>query len=348
MLNIIQSGLVVVLTVSSFSLWSNEEQQLQKVVGEQERNHQQGAESQKKISRLAEEITDLEIQHRDVLDNIERTRDHNEQLRKEIQDQKETIQSIREQIVEAKETNKDIAPLMQEMLEMLKQLIKADVPFLTEERRERLQKIDAIKDSADVTVSEKYRKIMEAYQREIEYGNTIENYHGFQNIEGKEVHVDYLRVGRLVLIYQTLDEKNQAYWNQQQRKWVELPSRYSKAVKKGFKVAKKQMTPSLLTLPVPAPQLAANYESDQEASAPAPQKPTSEENTDEENELEQPAPASQPAASEENTDGESELEKPEPAPQPAASEENTDGESELEKPEPAPQPAASEENTDGE
>ena len=280
--SVIQVGLVVVLTVSSFSLWSSEEK-LQQVMGEQEKNHQKGAESQRKVSRLAEETADLEAEHHVVLTNIKNTRNHNKQLKKYIQDQKEQIKSIREQIVEAKETNKKITPLMLDMLRMLEQLIEIDVPFLREERLERLKKINDIMDSANVTVSEKYRKIIEAYQREIEYGNTMEDYQGFQNIEGKEVHVDYLRVGRLVLIYQTLDGDKQAYWDQKQRKWIKLPSRYSKAVREGLKIAKKQMTPSLLTLPVPAPQKATNYEllfDQKEKSVLAPQKATSEENTD--------------------------------------------------------------------
>lgn len=284
----IQVGLVVVLTVSSFSLWSSEEKKLQEenklqqVMGEQEKNHQKGAESQKKVSRLAEETTDIEVEHQAVITDIRNTQIHNEQLKKYIQNQKEEIQSIREQIVEAKKTNKEITPLMLDMLRMLEQIIKADVPFSLKDRRKHLQKIKGIMDRANVTVSEKYRKIIEAYQREIEDGNTMDSYQGFQNIEGKDVHVDYLRIGRLILIYQTLDEKEQAYWDQKQKKWVKLPSRYSKAVKEGFKIAKKQMTPSLLTLPVPAPQKATSYTLlfDQEESESAPQKATSEENTD--------------------------------------------------------------------
>ena len=281
--SIIQVGLVVVLTVSSFSLWSSEEK-LQQVMGEQEKNHQKGAESQKKVSGLAEDTADLKNEYHVVLMSIEDTRIHNEQMRRVIQNQKEEIQSIHEQIVEAKETNKAITPLMRRMLITLEELINTDVPFSMEERSEkRLKKIKDIMDSSNVTISEKYRKIMEAYQREIEYGNTMENYQDFQNIEGKKVHVDYLRIGRLILIYQTLDGDKQAYWDQKQKDWVKLPSRYSKAVEEGLKVAKKQINSTLLTLPVPAPQLATVYKLRSDQQLQKNPKPTSTEDTPEEN-----------------------------------------------------------------
>ncbi len=280
--SIIQVGLVVVLTVSSFSLWSSEEK-LQQVMGEQEKNHQSGAESQKKVSNLADETLDLRSQYHVVLTSIEDTRIHNEQMRKVIQNQKDEITSVREQIVEAKKTNKEIIPHMERMLSALEQLIKADVPFLGKERLGRLQKIKNIMDRANVTVSEKYRKIIEAYQRENEYGNTMESYQGLQDIEGKEVHVDYLRVGRLVLIYQTLDGNKQAYWDHRQKQWIKLPSRYDKAVNEGLKMAKNQMAPTLLTLPVPVPQKATDYKDQYLQKTPAKPKPASQKTISEEN-----------------------------------------------------------------
>ncbi|MDE0119739.1 MAG: DUF3450 domain-containing protein [Bdellovibrionales bacterium] len=273
-MNLISFGLTVLLAVSPFFLsakessqtteWlslfsikslyaSNSENQLNKVIAEQIKNHQKGARSQEKISSLAEETGDLVSEYEITLRQIESTRTYNEQIRKLILDQNQEMKSIRTQIVEVKKTGKDIVPLMLEMVKNLEQFISLDIPFLMEERKKRLEEIKKIMDRADISISEKYRRLMEAYQIETEYGRTLEAYQGIKAIKGKKLSVNYLRVGRIALLYQTSDGKKQGYWKQSQKKWETLSSRYSRAVEKGLKIARNQQPPDLLTLPIPAP-----------------------------------------------------------------------------------------------
>ena len=247
----IQMGLAVILAVGSFILEAKEDK-LQQVLKEQGQNHKAGRQSQKKVTVFAEQTQDLKTRHRMTLSRIANTREYNQQLKVLIADQKKEKLSIREQITEVKKTRKEIAPLLQEMLDTLEQFIAQDVPFLKKERQERLKKIKSIMNKANITVSEKYRKIMTAYQTENEYGKTIEAYEGVQDIDGKSVNVNFLRLGRVVFIYQTLDRKKQAYWDQGQRKWQKLPSRYNRAVEEGLLTARKLIAPQLLSLPVPA------------------------------------------------------------------------------------------------
>lgn len=251
-MTLIQIGLTVLVAVSPFFLLADETK-LNQVIEEQIKNHQKGAKSQKKVSALAEETGDIVNEYEVTLQQIESIRSYNKQIQKLIEDQKNEMSSIRTQIVEVKQTGKDIVPLMLEMTKNLEQFIAMDLPFLMEERKKRLKEIKKIMDRADVSVSEKYRRLMEAYQIENEYGKTLEAYQGIQDIDGKKLSVNYLRVGRIALIYQNLNGKKQSYWNQKERKWVPLPSRYSRAVESGLKTARKQQAPTLLTVPVPAP-----------------------------------------------------------------------------------------------
>ena len=65
----------------------------------------------------------------------------------------------------------------------------------------------------DITLPDKYRRVMEAYQIEIEYGRTIEAYNDTITVDGEEYTVDILRVGRLVMAFQTSDGELSGIWN---------------------------------------------------------------------------------------------------------------------------------------
>ena len=133
-----------------------------------------------------------------VLSKIENTKIYNDQLRKIITSQKEEMASIKTQIASLKDTNKDIVPLMVRMVDMLDQFVKMDVPFLKDERSKRVADLKAMLTRADVSTSEKFRRVLEAYQVENEYGRTIESYRDVQTVAGTKLTVDFLRVGRIV------------------------------------------------------------------------------------------------------------------------------------------------------
>ena len=230
-----------------------EQKKLNQVMEEQMDNHKAGAKSQKKVSALSEQTIDLVSEYEGVLHQIESLRSYNKQTRKLIKSQTQEMESIRTQIGEVKQTSKEIMPLMLQMSKNLERFIALDIPFLMKERTNRLQEIKKIMDRADVSVSEKYRRLMEAYQIESEYGRTLEHYEGVQNVNGKTLSVNYLRVGRIALIYQSLDGKKQAYWDKNKKAWAPLASRYKRAVERGLKVAKKELPGELLIVPVPAP-----------------------------------------------------------------------------------------------
>jgi hypothetical protein len=107
---------------------------------------------------------------------------------------------------------------------------------------------------SDVTNSEKFRQIMEAYQIENEYGRTIEAYRGVLPRGDGEVTVDFLRVGRVALVYQTLDESEAGVWRQDARDWELLDSSHRTAIREGLRIARKQIPPDLIRLPVATPE----------------------------------------------------------------------------------------------
>jgi hypothetical protein len=92
---------------------------------------------------------------------------------------------------------------------------------------------------------------MEAYQIENEYGRTIESYRGAVELAGRETTVDFLRFGRIALVYQSLDQADAGVWNQETRSWDRLDSSYRSAIRQGLRIARKQAAPDLIRLPLP-------------------------------------------------------------------------------------------------
>lgn len=203
--------------------------------------------SQKRVDGLAEESRDVADRYRVTLREADGLKLYLQQLRAQLTSQSEEMEVIRAESRELDRTNIEILPLMQRMLASLEQFVNLDVPFLKEDRQTRIAKLKEMMPRADVTVSEKYRRIVEAYQIEMEYGRTIEAYRG----QLREREVDFLRVGRVGLLYQTPDGTETGYWDRDKKDWA-VDDAYADDVKEGLKVARKQTSPNLLIVPMPA------------------------------------------------------------------------------------------------
>ena len=205
------------------------------------------------VSNLSDERQNLLGQYRLVLQQIDRLIAYNDYVERLIVDQEAQITDIGKQLDQFALIERGIVPLMLDSIEILDKFIDLDVPFLLEERKARVARLRTIMDLSDVTVSEKYRQIMDAYQIETTYGRDIEAYTGLLEIDGESRQVDFLRIGRTSLTYQTPDQEETGFWNKQAGQWEKLPNKYQSYVTQGLRVARKQVTPNLLELPIEAP-----------------------------------------------------------------------------------------------
>jgi len=177
----------------------------------------------------------------------------NRQLEEQVRSQEEEAASIERQLVEIDTTNREVQPLMQQMVDTLARFVELDLPFLLEERTAVVQNLQDVMGRADVSTSEKYRLILEAYQAELEYGQTIEAYEGHLGTGADARTVEFARIGRVSLMYRTLDGVETGYWDANQKSWV-VDARYHDAVEEAIRVANEDGPQELLLVPVPAPQ----------------------------------------------------------------------------------------------
>ena len=211
--------------------------------------------SQAKIDRLADETRDLLSDYKTVTKQIDGLKVYNARLQRQIENQMKRVGSIDESISQVTVIQRQMTPLVIRMIDGLEQFVELDVPFEKEERLQRIQFLRNNLDRADVTVAEKFRGVLEAYNIELQYGRGIDTYRGTIDLGGTKRDVDFLRVGRIALVYQTTDGALAGAWDKSAGSWVELPSgEYDAAIRKGIRIAKKQATIELLSMPVSAPE----------------------------------------------------------------------------------------------
>jgi len=244
------NALLVAGTLAASPVLAQDDEVLKPVVDEAAKINESAAKSQEKINGITDQIDSKLQQFKTLMKEIEGLEVYNTQLRKQIGNQEQEMTDLNAAIDEVSVVERQITPLMIRMIDGLEQFIELDVPFLPEERANRVADLKAMMDRADVAASEKFRRVMEAFQVEMDYGRTMEAYSGIHSIDGQERDVEFLRLGRTALIYQTRDASTQGVWNKQTRQWEALDSSYRTQITKGLRMAKKQLAPDLLMLPV--------------------------------------------------------------------------------------------------
>ena len=97
----------------------------------------------------------------------------------------------------------------------------------------------------------------EAFQIENDFGRTIETYKDALVLEGANLEVNVLRLGRIGLYFQTNDASSTGKWDPTAGQWVTLSDGMSRnQVRQGIRMARKLVAPDLLLLEIQAPEVA--------------------------------------------------------------------------------------------
>jgi hypothetical protein len=214
-----------------------------------------GQSSQKRIDKLADEAFDLFQAFKTENKLIENLQVYNAQLERQINDQQQQMVKLKGSIANVTVTERQIPPLTIRMIDGLEQFVNLDLPFSLAERTQRIEQLRNNVGRSDLSVAEKFRQVLEAYTIELEYGKKIDEYSDSISVGNNEMEVNVLRVGRICLAYQTKDQNGVGVWDQNTGEWIELdPSDYRSAMKHALRIAKKQASINVLTLPIKAPE----------------------------------------------------------------------------------------------
>jgi hypothetical protein len=182
-----------------------------------------------------------------VMAQVDQYSQYNAYLEQLLQSQQRDLESLTRQNAGLKTTAGQMQPLLQKMFTELEKFVANDLPFLQKERSDRIEALRLLMQKEDAP-AEKFRRLMEAYTIEVEYGRGMHAYSG--QLDGREVQ--FLHLGRVSLMYRTTDGEETGYWDHNTKSWVD-DSDYARAIEDAIRMAQETLAPDLLTLPVPAP-----------------------------------------------------------------------------------------------
>ena len=208
--------------------------------------------SQERINTVVEGTRSLSDQYRAVNKEIDGLKVYNRLMTAQTNGQEATLADISLSMDQVDVINRQIFPLMERMIDGIEQSIALDIPFLMGERSNRVDNLKEIMQRSDVSVAEKFRKVMEAYQIENDYGSSSETYRQSLVIDDTTRDYNMLRIGRIGLYFQSDDSRITGAWDPAAGQYVILGNEHRNEIKKGIRMAKDLIAPELLLLPVPS------------------------------------------------------------------------------------------------
>lgn len=246
--------LVLVVAVVMSPVVAPGQERVQEALEIQDQSLAASADIQRRIDSLDDETRKMLTEYRQTTSQVQDLTAYNEQLERLVATQRVELADFERQFQEIEVTKRQILPLIVRMIDVLEEFVGIDIPFLERERDARIAQLHELMERPEVPTSEKYRRVSEAYQIELEYGHTIEAYEG-ELLVGEETRtVALLRFGRLGLYYMTLDGQEIGVWDNRTDEWVVLGDEYRQPLDRAIRIARKQLPPDLIRLPVPAPE----------------------------------------------------------------------------------------------
>ena len=222
---------------------------VERAIGTVEQTQRAAAQSQQRVDKLDDQTRDMLERYRAALWQAQQLKVYSAQIEELAKAQENDRESLQRQISEMERVERELLPLMLRMIDSLDSFVDLDLPFLRVERRGRVADLRRMMADPEVGTAEKFRRILEAYRIEVDYGNTL----GAERVEIEGRLMDQLHVGRTALLALALDADAALRWDGASASWQPLESRYVPALRDGLRIARETAAASLLVLPMPTP-----------------------------------------------------------------------------------------------
>lgn len=235
------------------------------VAAAQDSLSQASIEAQQAQAKLQTRIDNADDATRQALQTLrqanqqaDRLESYNEELTPIVENQAKRIASQRQALERISVTREALPGEMRKMVDQLRQMIQADMPFLRDERLARVDDLDRMLASDETSQADKLQRIFSVWRTELDYGREMDQWSGpLTGAQSRDSsrnsqyarEVDYLRIGRTGWYYVTPDNRAGGVWSDARGEWEALDDAQIREVRRGIRIAQDQSAPALLHLP---------------------------------------------------------------------------------------------------
>lgn len=208
-------------------------------------------ESQQRIDKLDAETLVLRDKRRAAEWHALQLAAYAEQLEQEALAAEQQRAGLQAELARVAATGTDLLPLAQKMLAELEAHLARDLPFLQEVRQRRIAEARALLADPQRGQAEKFRRVLEAWRSEADYGYTIGAEDATTDCSGQPGSATLVRIGRVGLYCIAADARAGARWDAAARRWAPLEDDDDVAeVARAAAMAREKEPAGLLVLPV--------------------------------------------------------------------------------------------------
>ena len=171
----------------------------------------------------------------------------------QIKKEQKTLKKLEREGQEAERMLMELEPDLAVRVDTLKETIDAGLPFLNQERQERVAMLRESLMDHRLGLDAKLRRVLEAYLIETGYGRDVESSMQRIALAGQTTTVRLFRLGRLGLFYLTMDNTQAGCWSRDRNDWVPLPPAMISTLNTAMDIAQRKQAAEIVDLPVGRP-----------------------------------------------------------------------------------------------
>jgi small-conductance mechanosensitive channel len=207
-------------------------------------------ETQQQKNQWAEEKAELTRRYRAAQSSVDWLTERRAAETARAEALEQVVAELERRLAEADRLEGSIQDTLMVLQGRLVRSVEQGLPFLADERRQRLDLVAAELARPDVDSAEKLRRLLEALQIEAGFASSIEVYQDEITVADQLMYADILRMGRLALFWRTPDGSRVGHFDQAAGQWTELPGSQKRNIGLAMEMATRMRPFEVIDLPL--------------------------------------------------------------------------------------------------